>query len=126
MPDQFHHPVCHGSECLSSSWRGCSDQVADRLPQEGLAAPGSVDLLKLVQETQSPQLSTLGTVHPFVFADHVLLVLESMREQQEVICRQLSPLIELIELREPFLRIQEAIEEAHRTALGEPRHRQAG
>ena len=79
-----------------------------------------------MQETQSPQLSTLGTVHPFVFADHVLLVLESMREQQEVICRQLSPLMELIELREPFLRIQEAIGEAHRTALGEPRHRQAG
>lgn len=100
--------------------------VADRLPEEGLAAPGSVDLLKLVRETQSPQLSTLGTVHPFVFADHVLLVLESMREQQEVICQQLLPLTELIELREPFLRIQEAIEEAHRTALGEPRHRQAG
>ncbi|MDE0736199.1 MAG: hypothetical protein OSB47_10275 [Pirellulaceae bacterium] len=100
--------------------------VADRLPEEGLTAPGSVDLLKLVQETQSPRLSTLGTVHPFVFADHVLLVLESMREQQADICERLLPLMELIELREPFLRIKEAIEEAHRTALGEPRLRQAG
>ncbi|MFP6620931.1 MAG: hypothetical protein VB877_16425 [Pirellulaceae bacterium] len=99
--------------------------VADRLPEEGLAA-GPVDLLKLVQETQAPRLSTLGTVHPFVFADHVLLVLESMSEQQAGVCERLLPLMELIELREPFLRIKEAIEEAHRTALGEPRHRQAG
>ena len=99
--------------------------VADRLPEEGLAT-GPVDLLKLVQETQAPRLSTLGTVHPFVFADHVLLVLESMSEQQAGVCERLLPLMELIELREPFLRIKEAIEEAHRTALGEPRHRQAG
>ncbi|MEO2020919.1 MAG: hypothetical protein ABGX05_03770 [Pirellulaceae bacterium] len=99
--------------------------VADRLPEEGLAA-GPVDLLKLVQETQAPRLSTLGTVHPFVFADQVLLVLESMSEQQAGVCERLLPLMELIELREPFLRIKEAIEEAHRTALGEPRHRQAG
>ncbi len=82
--------------------------------------------MKLVDEADGARLSKLSTVYPFAFADHVLLMNESQRDQQDELCQQLTPLLQLIELREPFTRIQAAIEEAHRNALGESQHRQAG
>lgn len=87
---------------------------------------GRADLLRQLDETEQSVLPTLGEVHPFDLAGHVLLVMESMQEHVAGIQGQLDPLLELIELQEPFSRIQEAIEEAHRTALGDRRHRQAG
>jgi len=100
--------------------------VADRLPATNLTTVELADVMKLVGEADSEHLSRLSTVYPFVFAEHVLLMNESQRGQQDEICRHLAPLLELIELPEPFARIQAAIEEAHRNALGESQHRQAG
>lgn len=100
--------------------------VADRLPATSLAAVELADVMKLVDEVDGARLAKLSTVYPFAFADHVLLMNESQRGHQDEICQQLTPLLQLIELREPFTRIQAAIEEAHRNALGESQHRQAG
>ena len=100
--------------------------VADRLPTTSLAAVELADVMKLVDEADCARLAKLSTVYPFAFADHVLLMNESQREQQDEICQQLTQLLQLIDLREPFTRIQAAIEEAHRNALGESQHRQAG
>ena len=100
--------------------------VADRLPTMSLTAVELADVMKLVDEADCARLAKLSTVYPFAFADHVLLMNESQRAQQDEICQQLTPLLQLIELREPFTRIQAAIEEAHRNALGESQHRQAG
>ena len=100
--------------------------VADRLPIEGLAAACSLEPRELVTPADTSLFPILGPLHPFACDDHALLVSESMRDQQAEICDQLAPLLELLELTEPFTRIQAAIEEAHRTALGEPPYRQAG
>ena len=100
--------------------------VADRLPTTSLTAVELADVMKLVDEADCARLAKLSTVYPFAFADHVLLMNESQREQQDEICQQLTQLLQLIDLREPFTRIQAAIEEAHRNALGESQHRQAG
>jgi hypothetical protein len=100
--------------------------VADRLPATRMTAVEPGDLRKLVDEEDCSRLSTFSAVYPFAFADHVLLMNESMRDHQDDICQQLTPLLQLIELHEPFARIQAAIEEAHRNALGESQHRQAG
>ncbi len=100
--------------------------VADRLPTTSLTAVELTDVMKLVDEADCARLAKLSTVYPFAFADHVLLMNESQREQQDEICQQLTQLLQLIDLREPFTRIQAAIEEAHRNALGESQHRQAG
>ena len=114
--------------------KGVDDGIG-ALDDQFLALPG-VGVGRTAQDRREPglaageadgeRLSRLSTVYPFVFADHVLLMNESQRGQQDEICRQLAPLMELIELPEPFARIQAAIEEAHRNALGESQHRQAG
>ena len=100
--------------------------IADRLPIEGVKATTAMELAKLVDRQQADLFSTLGTVHPFAYADHVLVLSESMSNCQDDVTKQLAPLLDLIEISEPFARIQAAVEEAHRNALGEPRHRQAG
>jgi len=100
--------------------------VADQLPATSFGTVELADVTKLVGEADGDRLSKLPDIYPFSFAGHVLLMHESQRGQQDEICRQLDPLLELIELPEPFARIQAAIEEAHRNALGESQHRQAG